>query len=303
MQSPLFYLKNKNIFISIILLRLSSILPEKIYLKWMFKLNVGYPLNLDNPKSFNEKLNWLKLYDRDINYTSMVDKYLVKKFVSSIIGPEYIIPTLGLWDKPEDIEWDKLPSQFVLKTTHGSGGKGIVICKNKQSFDKRAAIKILSNSLNKSDTYKYYKEWPYKNIKRRIIAEQFLSVDGTVPEDYKIHNFNGIPKFVLVCRDRYKESKMIDDFYTDKWEHMDLCRQGKPHPGGVPKPEKLELMLELSKKLAANIPFVRTDFYVVNGRVFFGEMTFYPASGMVPFVPESMDYEIGSWLKLPKMKK
>lgn len=303
MQSPIFYLKNPRIFLSVVLIVLSKWIPEHLYLKLMFRLNVGYKLNLKNPKSFNEKLQWLKLYDRKKIYTKFVDKYEVKKYVAQLIGEEYIIPTLGVWESADMIDWDSLPTQFVLKTTHGSGGSSVVICTDKESFDRDQAVKLLNHSIKYSDTWNHYKEWPYKDIKRRIIAEPFLTIDGCVPEDYKIHNFNGDPKFILVCRNRFKEGGMSDDFYNLEWEHMDLSRPGKPHPGDVPKPHNLHLMLELSKKLSQNIPFVRTDFYSVGEKVYFGEITFYPASGMVPFVPENMDYVIGEWLQLPLSKE
>lgn len=299
MQTPFFYISNPNIFLSVLLLKLHFFIPDKIYLKWMFRLNVGYKLDLNNPRSFNEKLQWLKLYDRKKIYTKLVDKYEVKKYVAQLIGEEYIIPTLGVWENVDLIDWDSLPKQFVLKTTHGSGGTSVVICKDKESFDRDSAIKLLNHSMKYSDTWAHYKEWPYKGVKRKIIAEQFLTIDGSVPEDYKIHNFNGEPKFILVCRNRFGGIGMSDDFYNVEWEHMDLSRPGKPHSGGVSKPQNLPLMLELSKKLSQNIPFVRTDFYSIGDKVYFGEMTFYPASGMVPFVPENMDYVIGEWLHLP----
>lgn len=299
MQSPFFYFTNFRIFLSVLLLKIYWIIPTKLYLKWMFRLNVGYTPNLESPRSFNEKLNWLKLNDRNPDYTKMVDKLLVKEYVASVIGDQYIIPTLGVWTTGEGIEWNKLPDQFVLKTTHGSGGSSVVICKDKRSLDKARVIKLLNDSLHKSNTFAHYKEWPYKNVAKKIIAEKYISDGDFAPKDYKIHNFNGIPKFILVCRNRYSNYEMVEDFYTIDWKLMELSRPGKPHVGGVERPKELERMLELAKVLSKNIPFVRTDFYVVNGKIYFGELTFYPASGLVPFIPQEMDFEMGSWLKLP----
>lgn len=301
MQSPIFYLRNPRIFLSVILIVFSRWIPESLYLKLMFWLNVGYRLNLKNPTTFNEKLQWLKLYDRKPLYTKMVDKYEAKDYVSGIIGNEYIIPTLGVWLKPEDIDWDVLPDQFVLKTTHGSGGSSVIICTDKKKFDKNLAIKKLKWSLSKSDTYQHYKEWPYKGIEKKIIAEQFLNDNGNVPNDYKIHCFNGIPKFILVCRDRYSDTGLVDDFYTPEWEHMDVKRPNKENPGGIPKPAELSTMLRLATILSAKIPFLRVDFYTLKGKVYFGELTFYPASGMVPFCPFEYDLRFGQWLTLPKL--
>lgn len=302
MQTPVFYIKHYRIFLSVLLLKFHWLFPLKSYLKLMFKLNVGYSLDLNHPRSFNEKLNWLKIYDQNPEYVKMVDKYAVKAYVSSIIGNEYVIPTLGVWDKGENITWEKLPKQFVLKTTHGSGGTSVVICKDKTSFDKAKAIRLLNNSLANSDTYAHYKEWPYKNVVKRIIAEQYISDGDFAPKDYKIHNFNGEPKFILVCRNRYTDSEMIEDFYTTDWELMNLSRPGKPNVGGMKRPLELEKMLDLARSLSKGIPFVRTDFYVVNGRIYFGELTFYPASGLVPFVPEQMDFELGSWLDISDVR-
>lgn len=302
MQTPFFYIKHFNILLSIIILKLHWLIAEKLYLKMLFRLNVGYCLNLKNPKTFNEKLQWLKLYDRNPNYTQLVDKYEVKNYIANLIGEKYIIPTLGVWETAEQIDWESLPNQFVLKTTHGSGGSSVVICKDKSTFDKESAISLLNNSLKNSNTWAHYREWPYKNIKRRVIAERFLNENGRIPNDYKIHNFNGEPKFILVCRNRFQSSGMIDDFYTTDWKHIDVKRPGKDNPGGVTKPIELDEILRLSKILSKNIPFARTDFYTLNGNIYFGEITFYPASGLSPFEPKEFDYLFGDYLKLKTFK-
>ena len=271
---------------------------DETYIKWRWKAYMDYPLNLEEPQSFNEKLQWIKLHDRQPIYSKMVDKYEAKQYVASIIGEEHIIPTIGVYDHVEDINFDALPQQFVLKCTHDSGG--IVICKDKSTFDRDAAIRKLQRGLKKNYYYQN-REWPYKNVKPRIIAEQYMDNDGQELNDYKVHNFNGEPKVILVCSDRYKESGLAEDFYSCDWQHLDLSRPGLQHSKEVQeKPAELGEMLELAKKLSKDIPFVRTDFYIINHVVYFGEMTFFPACGMKPFVPREWDYKLGSYITLPK---
>ena len=276
----------------------ARLFSDKRFLQMKFRLEMGQKLDLDNPKTFNEKLQWLKLYNRKPEYTTMVDKYAVKEYVANIIGIEHIIPTLGVWNSVEEIDWDVLPNQFVLKTTHGGGGGGIVICKDKVVFDKDKAKKTLQKSLD-SDIFWNYREWPYKNVPKRIIAEQFMSNNGMDLEDYKIHCFNGDPKFILVCSNRYGKGAMIDDFYSPGWELMDVRRPGHPKSDRASKtPQQLKQMLKLAKILSKDIPFLRVDFYIINNQIYFGELTFFPASGMSKFEPEEWDYTFGNYLKL-----
>ena len=290
-------LPHPSLALSSLLREANFLFPDKLYLRLMFRLKMGYWPNLKHPKTFSEKLQWLKLYNRRPEYTQMVDKMAVKDYVAGIIGSEYVIPTLGVWERPEDIEWDVLPRQFVLKTTHGGGGSGVVICLDKNTFNREDAVKKLNESLKK-DIYKTLREWPYKNVHKRIIAEQYLSNDGELLEDYKVHNFNGIPRFILLCRDRFKESGLTDDFYTTKWEHLDVKRPEHDNPGGHDQPKELEEMLGLAERLSKGIPFVRTDFYTAGNKVFFGELTFFPAGGMSKFEPEQYDELFGSWLHI-----
>ncbi len=276
----------------------ARLFSDKKFLKMKFRLEMGQKLDLENPKTFNEKLQWLKLYNRKPEYTTMVDKYAVKEYVASIIGKEHIIPTLGVWNSVDEIDWDSLPNQFVLKTTHGGGGGGVAICKDKATFDRAKARKILQKSLD-GDIYWNYREWPYKDVPKRIIAEQFMSNNGKDLEDYKIHCFNGEPKFILVCSNRYGKGAMVDDFYTPEWELMDVRRPGHPKSEKASKaPEQLKQMLELSIILSKDIPFLRTDFYIIQGKIYFGELTFFPASGMSKFEPNEWDYTFGNYLKL-----
>lgn len=280
--------------------RTARLWSDKLFLKLKFRLVMREKLDLKNPKTFNQKLQWLKLYNRKPEYTTMVDKYAVKEYVASIIGEEYIIPTLGIWNSVDEIDWNALPDQFVLKTTHGGGGGGVVICKNKATFDKDRAKEILNESF-RGDIYKIFREWPYKNVPKRIIAEKFMTNNGKDLEDYKIHCFNGEPKFILVCSNRYGGGAMIDDFYTPEWELMDVRRPGHPN-SDIPleKPELLEQMLHMAHTLSKNIPFLRTDFYIINNKVYFGELTFFPASGMSKFEPKEWDGKFGNWIRLNK---
>lgn len=284
-----------------ILIKYARFFSDKFFLQALFPIKTGYPLNLKNPKTYNEKLQWLKLYDRNTNYVRMVDKAEAKKYVSDIIGEEYIIPTLGLWDRVEDIEWDKLPNQFVLKCTHDSGG--IVICKDKKTLDRDAAIKKLSHGLNVNYFYQN-REWPYKKVKPRIIAEVYME-DAKQQElrDYKWFCFNGEPKAMFIASDRFtpgEETKF--DFYDTEFNHLPFING---HPNStqiIEKPEGFDKMKELAAKLSKDIPHVRADFYVVNGRIYFGELTFYHWSGMVPFQPQEWDYIFGDYIKLDLSK-
>ena len=260
-------------------------------------------INWKNPKTCTEKLQWLKLYNRKPEYTTMVDKYAVKSYVASIVGKKYVIPTLGVWDKPEEIDWNSLPNQFVLKTTHGGGGGGVVICKDKTTFDKESAIAKLNESLG-SDIYLNYREWPYKNVPKRIIAEKFMAPKKTeVPKDlpdYKFFCFNGEPKYCQVIRDRH--TKETIDFYDMEWNHMPFVGLNPVARNGltpVARPGNLDEMKDICRKLADSKSFVRVDLYVIDNKSYFGELTLYPASGMGVFTPEEWNNRLGDLLTLP----
>ena len=290
--------RNKTAFLASVLRRMSFLFKDdELYLKLLYLFELHRWPDLKNPRTFNEKLQWLKLHDRRPEYTTMVDKYAVKDYVAGIIGREHIIPTLGVWNSFDEIDFDSLPEQFVLKTTHGGGGMAVVICKDKDTFDKGKARRVLEKSL-KSDIYANFREWPYKDVPRRIIAEQFMSVDGGGLTDYKVHNFNGVPKVILVCRERFGKDPMAESFFNDRWEHMDIKRPGHPNPD-VEKPDNLQELLRLAGRLSKDIPFARTDFYTIGGKAYFGEITFYPASGLSPFSPDKYDNILGDWLILP----
>ena len=277
-------------------------IPDKAYLRIKYYCRMGKRLHLKNPSTFNEKLQWLKLYGRKPIDTILSDKFAVKEYIAKTLGDQYIIPVLGVWDRFEDIDFDRLPDQFVLKCTHDSGG--IVICKDKTKLDKVIARKKLNKSL-KTDYFVYSREHAYKNIPRRIIAEKYMEDSSNLElMDYKVHNFNGIPKLILLCQSRFSKGGLREDFYSTDWEHLDICRPGHPNADErVLKPAKLNEILELSAKIAKGMPFVRTDFYIINGKVFFGEVTYSPAGGMTPFIPEEWDKVLGDWIILPDAGK
>lgn len=275
-------------------------MPDKLYVRLMYRLIMGKRLNLKSPQTYNEKIQWLKLYDRKPEYSTLVDKYAVKKYVSEIIGEKYVIPTLGVWDKAEDIDWESLPESFVLKTTHGGGNTGVVICKDKSLFNKEKAIEKLKRSL-KQDLYKTLREWPYKNVPRRIIAEQFIGAENSDLPDYKFFCFDGKVKALFVATERGTGNVKFD-YYDADFNHLDLT-QFHPMSGKVlEKPSNFDEMKQVAEKLSKGIPHVRVDLYDANGQIYFGELTFYHHGGITPFHPESWDYEFGKWLKLPQRK-
>lgn len=281
-------------------------LPGEQYLKLRFRFKVGYWPNLKDPKTFIEKINWLKLHDRKPEYTQMVDKYAVKNYVANKIGQEYVIPTIGVWERPEDIDFDSLPNQFVIKTTHGGGSGGVVVCKGKRTFDRKQAITKLRDNMDR-DIYRNLREWPYKNVKKQVIAEKFMIPSEKVDDptydltDYKFFCFNGEPRYCQVIRDRHICESI--DFYDMEWNHQEFvglnpkvtCRS-RP----IEKPICLDLMIHICKTLSADIPFLRVDLYVIDSRVYFGELTFYPASGIGKFRPEIWDNEFGNLIHIDK---
>lgn len=273
--------------------------PDDIFIKRMYKIKTGVELNLNNPRTFNEKLNWLKLYDRRPLYTTLVDKHAVKEWVADKIGEQYVIPTLGLFENFDDIDFEKLPNQFVLKCTHDSGG--LVICKDKQSFNINAARKKINNSL-KRNFYYQSREWPYKNVPPRIIAEKYMEDkrDGEL-RDYKFYTFNGVPKFLLIASNRHIKGKKGFDYFDMDFKHLDLQDVNVPNsPEGAPhKPDNFEKMKNFCTILAKNIPMVRVDFYEVDSLLLFGEMTFFDDGGFMKATPKSWEMEWGNLISLP----
>lgn len=273
-------------------------MPDEEYISRKFLATMKSTLRLDAPQTFNEKLQWLKLYDRKPEYTIMVDKYKARDYIAEKIGAQYLIPMLGVWDDPDEIDFDALPERFVLKCNHNSG-LGMCICKDRSRLDIPKVKKALRRGLEQ-DYYLTGREWPYKNVPRKIIAEQFMKSDAGGLTDYKVHCFNGEPKVILVCKDRFTKTGLTEDFFTPDWEHLDLHRPTHPNASNkVPKPEELSEILYLAKKLSENIPFLRVDFYIIEHKVYFSELTFFPASGFERFIPEEWDDTFGEWIELP----
>lgn len=274
-------------------------IPDRIYIQILFYLKMGRKLNLKNPQTFNEKLQWLKLYNRHDEYTIMVDKYEAKKYVASIIGDNYIIPTIGVWNSVDEIDFDILPDKFVLKTTNGGGSCGVVICKDKALLDIDKTKKRLNQSL-KVNIYRCLKEWPYKNVKPRIIAEQYLEDSDGELKDYKFTCADGMAHNVMICYDRnVGDTKFY--FFDRDWNLLRLNKRGKNAPSNftLPKPESLDEMFNVAAKLSEGIPYLRVDLYNINGRVFFGEMTFFPQSGFDNNLLKETDILFGQYIKLP----
>lgn len=276
--------------------RLLNWMPDKPYLQIFYYAEFGKFIDFKNPKTFNEKLNWLKLYYRRPDLITLVDKYEVKKYIADKIGEQHVIPTLGVWDKFEDINFNEFPNQFVLKCTHDSGG--LVVCKDKSKLN----LKEVKAKIEKSLTNNYYlwtREWPYKGVKPRIIAEKYMEDQETGElRDYKFFCFNGEPKLMFVASERgLKNTKF--DFYDMQFHHMNIVQHYPNSEYSIEKPEHFEKMVMLAEKLSAGFPHVRVDFYEANGQVYFGEMTFYHFGAIVPFETEEWDKKIGDWLVLP----
>lgn len=272
-------------------------MSDEAYLKRAFKACFGYVPDLENPRTFNEKLQWLKLHDRKDIYTTMVDKYEAKKYVGHVIGEKYVIPTLGVWDHFDDIDFSKPPMSFVLKCTHDSGS--VVLVRDKNHWDKDAAKKLLERGLSRN----YYwsgREWPYKNVKPRILAEEMVDMN---PVDYKWICLKGEPEVLCMCMDRQKGDLTFNYYDMNfnllpfEWVHPNI------KTGGVKRPENFDEMKKLAQKLSKGIPEVRVDFYDINGQVYFGELTFYHQSGFAPFSPEEWDLKLGQLLDLTDIKR
>ena len=292
---------DRNVFRSLLIENLSPLFSDKRYLKLIFKYRMGYTLDLQNPKTYSEKLQWLKLYDRNPLYTQLVDKHEVKAYVTERVGAKYVIPELGLWNTVEEIDWIKLPQRFVLKTTHGGGNSGVVVCKDKDKLDIEATRRKLNESM-KQDLYKDSREWPYKNVPKRILAEKYVE-DAATQElrDYKFFCFDGNVEFLFIGSERQKLGEDVKfDFFDKDYNHL-VLRQGHPNSKVLPaKPSCFEEMKEVASKLSQGIPHVRVDLYEANGKVLFGELTFYHFGGIVPFEPTTWDKEFGDMIHLPK---
>ncbi len=273
-------------------------LRDEDYLKMLYRITFNKKLDLTNPVTFNEKIQWLKLNDRKDIYSIMVDKYEVKKYVERIIGEKYIIPTIGVYNSWEEINFDDLPNQFVIKCTHDSGG--LVICTDKNKFDFNSARDKIKKSL-KNNFYWASREWPYKNVQPRIIIEKYIE-DKNDKElrDYKFFCFNGVYKMMFIASNRQGDGDTYFDFFDRDFNHLPFTN-GHPNAPELPhKPNNYEEMIKLAESLSKDIPQVRIDLYEVDGNIYFGEMTFFHWSGFVPFQPSEWDKIIGDWIELPK---
>lgn len=276
------------------------IVSDRFFLKVAFRIRVGYWPNFNHPSTYNEKLQWLKLYDKHTEYTRMVDKVAAKDYVADIIGSKYIVPSIGVWNTVDEIDWSSLPNQFVIKAAHDSGG--VVVCKDKSRLDIEEA-KYTLRGAGKKDYTRYNKEYPYYKVPHRFIAEQYLEDEsGFELKDYKFFCFDGQPKFLFVATGRQQHDTRFD-FYDIDFHHLPVLN-GHPNADVWPeKPKNFTEMLEVAAKLSNHIPHVRVDLYNINGRIYFGELTFFHYSGMTPFIPKEWDYEFGKYLTLPNTKK
>lgn len=290
----------RRLFVARLYEQFSFLFSDKHYLDRIFKYRVGYSLNWNNPQTFNEKLNWLKIHDRNPLYTKLVDKDAVKTFVTERIGSEYVIPTIAKWNTPEEVEVSNLPDRFVLKTTHGGGNDGVYICKDKGSFDRKSFVRTFSRAM-KQDIYKTLREWPYKNVKKQIICEPYIedSVTGEL-RDYKFFCFDGKVRALFVATERQKKEEPFITFFDHDYNQLPI-RQGHPISNTIlSKPHCFEEMKNVASLLSKGFPHVRVDLYEVDNKVLFGEMTFYNFSGLVPFEPSEWDLIFGKWLDLPR---
>ncbi len=285
-REALICLMNKNFFF---------FLPDKLYLKWKYKLLIGKKLDLKNPKLLSEKLQWLKLYNRNPEYTEMVDKYEVRNYIENKIGKQYLIPLVGVYDKFDDIDFDKLPNKFVIKCTHDSGG--LVICKDKSTLNMKAAKRKI-NKFMKRNYYKVHREWPYKNVKPRIVIEKYIeNKDKSDLLEYNIFCFNGIPKLVSVCYGD-KEKNRFNDFYDSDFNKLDLKCIYNASNVILDKPKQFDKMKEIASILSKNIPHLRVDFYLCNNKIYLGELTFFHFAGFTKFEPKNYEITLGDYLKL-----
>lgn len=276
---------------------------DELYLLELWRIRMGTELNLQNPISFNEKLQWLKLYDRNPQYTIMADKYKARQFVVDRIGEQYLIPLIGVWNRPKEIDFDKLPDQFVLKCNHNSG-VGMYICRNKNEIDRKRIIRELNKGIQEN-YYNYNREWCYKDIPRKIICEAYMEDEKDLDHrglvDYKFFCFDGKPRFLYVSQglENHKTARMC--FLTLDWTFATYARSDYKEYENLPdKPSRYEEMVEIAKILSEGVPFLRVDLYEINGKIYFSEMTFFPCSGFIKWKNSVSDYEIGAMLTLPE---
>ncbi len=273
-------------------------LSDKTVVNAIYKKRVGKKPDLENPKTFNEKLQWLKINNQNPEYTRIVDKVTFKDYITEKIGSQYTVPTLGVWEKFDDIDFDKLPDKFVLKCNHDSGG--LVICKDKSKLDIASTKKKIEKCL-KRNYYWASREWPYKNVKPCILAEEYLDLpEGLV--EYKVFGFNGEAKVIDVCMGIAHTQNRTNTFFDREWNRLPIQTLLPNEKGDVEAPAELPEMLEIADKLSQGIPQVRVDFYIYKGQIYVGEMTFFHNSGMCKINPDGWDEKLGSYIDLSIVK-
>ncbi len=278
------------------ILKHAFFLPNILRTRLLFRFRHGYSLNLEHPRTYNEKLQWLKIHDRHKEYTDMVDKIEAKKYVASIIGEEYIIPTIAIYNSEKEIDFDQLPEKFVMKCTHDSGG--LVVCTDKSKLNKEDTIRKMRKGL-RTNYSKYNMEYPYDDVVPRIIVEPLLvDESGYELKDYKFFCFNGTAKCLFVATDRPNDTKF--DFFDLEWNHLPIINGHPNSPNPIPRPQNFEKMVEIAEKLSSGIPHVRVDLYNIGGKIYFGELTFFHWSGMTRIEPLEWDYKLGEMLILPQ---
>ena len=276
----------------------TSLLPDKFYIKKLYKKRLKKEIDLGNPKTYTEKLNWLKLYDRNPLYSVLADKYAVRNYVKEKIGEKYLIPLIGVWNNVDEVDYENLPNSFVLKCNHDNG---VVICKNKSDFDWEKAKQVLLSHYNRN-YYKKCREWSYKRIKKKIICEKYMS-DANQPilVDYKFFCFNGKVKALFIATNRSVDTRF--DFYDRYFNHLPIING---HPNADienEKPKDFEKMIYIAEKLSEGLPHVRVDLYYINEQIYFGEITITHFGGFTPLEPDEWEYIFGKWIELPKKKR
>lgn len=276
--------------------KMLSPIPDSLYLRLLYLVRTKNILHLKNPRTFNEKLQWLKLHDRNPEYTDLADKYEVRKYVDERIGGQYLIPLLGVWNAPEEIDFTMLPPKYVLKCTHDSGG--VFVCDGTATVDYKHLMRFFKKRM-KRNYYYSDREWPYKNIRPRIIAEENISSDdGADLRDYKFMCYEGRVKYIFTCSNRKKE--LYVDFFDTEWHHLPFERHYPNSPERPPRPDCLDEMLQVAEALSEGLNFVRVDLYDAKGKVYFGELTFFPGSGIEEFTPRHWDEVLGRDLRLAR---
>ena len=277
----------------------SSMIPDKTYLSWLYRLHIGHKMDWESPTSFNQKIQWLKVNDRNPQHTIMVDKLRVKSLVANRIGLEYVIPTIGVWNSFDEIDFSTLPNRFVLKTTHGGGGLNVMVIKDKTKLDWNKAKEKFDKSM-RADVWHVYREWPYKDVPHKIIAEEYIEDEHGELRDYKFFCMNGEPQFLFLATNRMGEGDTTFDFLDLDYNRIPALN-GHPNMNTKPvAPPNFKQMVDIAKKLSKGETFVRVDLYNVRGKIYFGEYTFFHNSGLVPFVPNEWDLKFGEKINLPK---